>query len=152
MKFFGQYEDEIYAAGLHGVVPKLPIDIATLEKKAVAAWPDTVASYVQGGCGDEWTQDQNVAGFRKWGLVRRCDRSISGRSGKSAVTSRTVRSPREWTADSYRSPWIVHKRRSVADSPLDYLGACARLIKASMSPARVRHSRRSAVGSLSSES
>ena len=28
MKYFGQYEDEIYAAGLRGVVPKLPIDIA----------------------------------------------------------------------------------------------------------------------------
>ena len=71
MKYFGQYQDEIYAAGLRGVVPKLPIDIATLEKKAVASWPDTVASYVQGGCGDEWTQDLNVAAFRKWGLVPR---------------------------------------------------------------------------------
>ena len=48
MKNFGQYQDEIYTAGLRGGVPKLPIDIATLEKKAVAAWSDTVASYVQG--------------------------------------------------------------------------------------------------------
>jgi lactate 2-monooxygenase len=71
VKFFGQYEDEIYAAGLRGVVPKLPIDIATLEKQAVAAWPDTIASYVQGGCGDERTQDLNVAAFGKWGFVPR---------------------------------------------------------------------------------
>jgi lactate 2-monooxygenase len=71
VKFFGQYQDEIYAAGLRGVVPKLPIDIATLEKKAVAAWSDTLVSYVQGGCGDERTQDLNVAAFRKWGLVPR---------------------------------------------------------------------------------
>ncbi len=71
MKCFGQYQDEIYAAGLHGAVPKLPIDSATLERKAVAAWPDTIASYVQGGCGDERTQDLNVAAFRKWGLVPR---------------------------------------------------------------------------------
>jgi lactate 2-monooxygenase len=71
VKFFGQFQDEIYAAGLRGVVPKLPIDIATLEKMAVAAWPDTLVSYVQGGCGDEWTQDLNVAAFRKWGLVPR---------------------------------------------------------------------------------
>jgi lactate 2-monooxygenase len=71
MKYFGQYEDEIYAAGLRGVVPKLPIDMAALEKKAVGAWPDTIASYVQGGCGDERTQDLNVAAFRKWGLVPR---------------------------------------------------------------------------------
>ena len=71
MKYFGQYEDEIYLDGLRGVVPKLPIDIATLEKKAISAWPDTIASYVQGGCGDERTQNLNVAAFEKWGLVPR---------------------------------------------------------------------------------
>jgi lactate 2-monooxygenase len=69
LKYFGQYEDEIYAAGLRGVVPKLPIDITTLEKKLVAAWPDTIASYVKGGCGDERTQNLSVAAFEKWGLV-----------------------------------------------------------------------------------
>jgi lactate 2-monooxygenase len=63
MKHFSQYENEIYSAGLHGVIPKLPIDMATLEKKAIAAWPDTIVSYVQGGCGDERTQSLNVAAF-----------------------------------------------------------------------------------------
>ena len=71
MKYFGQYQDEIYSDGLRGVVPKLPIDMATLEKKAIAAWPDTIVSYVQGGCGDERTQDLNVMAFEKWGLVPR---------------------------------------------------------------------------------
>ncbi len=56
---------------MHGVVPKIPIDSATLERKAVAAWPDTIASYVQGGCDDGRLQDLNVAAFRKWGLVPR---------------------------------------------------------------------------------
>jgi len=68
---FGDYELEIYAAGLHGVLPKLPIDMALLEKKAVEAWPDTIASYVQGGCGDERTQDLNVTAFERWGFVPR---------------------------------------------------------------------------------
>jgi lactate 2-monooxygenase len=71
MKHFGQFQDEIYLAGLHGVVPKLPIDMATLEKRAMEAWPETLVSYVQGGCGDERTQDLNVAAFGKWGLVPR---------------------------------------------------------------------------------
>lgn len=71
MKHFGQYQDEIYLAGLHGVVPKLPIDLATLEKRAIEAWPETLVSYVQGGCGDERTQDLNVTAFGKWGLVPR---------------------------------------------------------------------------------
>jgi lactate 2-monooxygenase len=71
MRFFAQYENEIYSDGLRGVVPKLPIDIAELEKKAIAAWPETIVSYVQGGCGDERTQNLNVAAFEKWGLVPR---------------------------------------------------------------------------------
>jgi lactate 2-monooxygenase len=71
MKHFGQFQDEIYLAGLHGVIPKLPIDMTTLEKRAMEAWPETLVSYVQGGCGDERTQDLNVAAFAKWGLVPR---------------------------------------------------------------------------------
>jgi lactate 2-monooxygenase len=71
MTHFGQYQDGIYLAGLRGVLPKLPIDMATLERKAMEAWPETVVSYVQGGCGDERTQDLNVAAFEKWGLVPR---------------------------------------------------------------------------------
>ena len=71
VKHFGQYQDGIYLAGLHGVVPKLPVDSATLEKRAMEAWPETIVSYVQGGCGDERTQDLNVSAFGKWGLVPR---------------------------------------------------------------------------------
>jgi lactate 2-monooxygenase len=71
MKYFAQYENVIYSDGLRGVVPKLPIDIAELEKKAIAAWPETIVSYVQGGCGDERTQNLNVAAFEKWGIVPR---------------------------------------------------------------------------------
>jgi lactate 2-monooxygenase len=68
---YGDYELEIYAAGLQGILPKLPIDIALLERKAVESWPDTIASYVQGGCGDERTQNRNVTAFERWGLVPR---------------------------------------------------------------------------------
>ena len=39
MNYFGHYEDEIYAGGLRDVVPKLPIDIATLILPLVAASP-----------------------------------------------------------------------------------------------------------------
>jgi lactate 2-monooxygenase len=33
--------------------------------------PPHVLSYFQGGCGDEWTQDQNVEAFHHWGMVPR---------------------------------------------------------------------------------
>src|SRR5579872_4922040 len=71
LKWFGDYQNEIYFGGLRGVLPKLPVDMASLEKKAMEAWPESIVSYVQGGCGDERTQDLNVTAFGRWGLIPR---------------------------------------------------------------------------------
>jgi lactate 2-monooxygenase len=71
MTQFGDYQNEIYGAGLRGVLPKLPVDAATLEARAEAAMPPHVRDYVQGGCGDEHTQRRNVEAFRHWGMVPR---------------------------------------------------------------------------------
>ena len=71
MPAFGDYQNEIYFNGLRGVRPKLPVDFKSLEAKASAALPQNVLSYVQGGCGDEHTQDLNVDAFRRWGLTPR---------------------------------------------------------------------------------
>ena len=68
---FGSYQNEIYGAGLRGVLPTLPTDFATLVARAAAALPPHVLHYVQGGCGDERTQDQNAAAFHHWGMVPR---------------------------------------------------------------------------------
>ncbi|MFD1612096.1 alpha-hydroxy-acid oxidizing protein [Sphingomonas tabacisoli] len=68
---YGDLQNAIYGAGLSGILPTVPVDFATLEKRAQAALPPHVLSYVQGGCGDEWTQDQNAAAFRHWGMVPR---------------------------------------------------------------------------------
>jgi len=68
---FGDYQNAIYLAGLSGAVPKLPVDAATLEARAVEAMPPSVRDYVQGGCGDEWTQRANVDAFNRWGMVPR---------------------------------------------------------------------------------
>jgi lactate 2-monooxygenase len=71
MPAFGDYQNEIYFKGLHGVKPKLPVNFSLLEQQAHAAMPDNVLSYVAGGCGDERTQDINVAAFQRWGLIPR---------------------------------------------------------------------------------
>lgn len=71
MPHYGDYQNQIYFAGLQGVVPKLPVDYATLVARAEAAMPPQVLTYVQGGCGDEHTQDWNAAAFRRWGMVPR---------------------------------------------------------------------------------
>ena len=71
MAHYGDYQNAIYFAGLSGVTPKLPVDFATLEARAAAAMPPSVLGYVQGGCGDEFTQRENADAFRRWGMVPR---------------------------------------------------------------------------------
>ncbi|MGW1911587.1 lactate 2-monooxygenase [Streptomyces sp. NPDC002076] len=68
---FADYQNEIYFAGLHGVVPRLPMTHADLEPPAQAAMTPSVRSYVAGGAGDEHTQRANVTAFEQWGLVPR---------------------------------------------------------------------------------
>jgi lactate 2-monooxygenase len=71
MAHFGDYQNEIYFAGLGGVMPRLPVDFATLEQRAAAALPPSVLNYVQGGCGDEHTQRSNSEAFHHWGMTPR---------------------------------------------------------------------------------
>ncbi|UIJ46833.1 alpha-hydroxy-acid oxidizing protein [Sphingomonas cannabina] len=71
MAHYGDYQNEIYGAGLRGIVPKLPVDHATLCARASAAMPPHVLNYVQGGCGDEFTQEENARAFNRWGMVPR---------------------------------------------------------------------------------
>ncbi len=71
MPHFGDYQNAIYGAGLQGVIPRVPVDFATLEPRALEAMPPFVRTYVQGGCGDEHTQRANAAAFGHWGMVPR---------------------------------------------------------------------------------
>lgn len=71
MPHYGDYQNAIYGAGLAGVITKLPVDFATLERRAAAALSPSVLDYVQGGCGDEFTQRRNADAFRHWGIVPR---------------------------------------------------------------------------------
>jgi lactate 2-monooxygenase len=71
MTYFGAMQNEIYNAGLRGILPTWPVDFATLEKRAHQALGPSLTNYVAGGCGDEHTQDQNSAAFHHWGMVPR---------------------------------------------------------------------------------
>ena len=71
MPHYGDYQNAIYGAGLQGVIPRVPVDFAPLEARALEAMPPFVRTYVQGGCGDEHTQRNNADAFRHWGMVPR---------------------------------------------------------------------------------
>jgi lactate 2-monooxygenase len=68
---YGDFQLDIYLAGLSGTVPSLPVSFAELESRAGHALPPSVLSYVAGGAGDERTQRANVAAFGQWGLMPR---------------------------------------------------------------------------------
>jgi lactate 2-monooxygenase len=68
---FGNFQNEIYLAGLRGVIPDLPMEFAGWESRAAQALPPSVLSYVAGGAGDETTQRANVTAFQRWGLIPR---------------------------------------------------------------------------------
>ncbi|MBR0553985.1 alpha-hydroxy-acid oxidizing protein [Stakelama marina] len=93
MGHYGDYQNAIYAAGLRGVLPGVPVDAATLEARAEAAMPPHVLNYVQGGCGDEHTQDENVAAFRHWGMVPRMMVDCTSRDLSIELFGHTYPSP-----------------------------------------------------------
>jgi hypothetical protein len=89
---FGDYQLEIYLAGLHGTVPAFPMAYAELEARAAHALSPSVLSYVAGGAGSEHTQRANAGAFHQWGLIPRmfvgaAQRDLSvGLFGMTAIT------------------------------------------------------------------
>jgi lactate 2-monooxygenase len=68
---FGDFQFEIYFAGLAGARQTLPLSYAVLEERARSALAPEILSYVAGAAGNEFTQDVNVAAFDRLGLVPR---------------------------------------------------------------------------------
>ncbi len=93
MPHYGDLQNAIYGAGLSGVQPTWPVDFATLKSRAEAAMPPSVLNYVQGGCGDEWTQDENARAFRHWGMVPRMMVDCTQRDLSTTLFGRTLPSP-----------------------------------------------------------
>ena len=93
MPQYGDLQTQIYGAGLSGIVPTFPVDFATLEKRAQAALPPHVLTYVQGGCGDEFTQDENARAFRHWGMVPRMMVDATHRDLTTSLFGLTLPSP-----------------------------------------------------------
>jgi lactate 2-monooxygenase len=68
---YGDYQSEIYGAGLRGKLPRFPLDYASLERAAAEVLPAWVYSYVGYGAGDGNTQRANIEAFSRYGIVPR---------------------------------------------------------------------------------
>jgi len=76
---YGNWQLDIYFAGLTGQVPDHPMTFAELERRAEAEMTEQLWSYVSGGAGDEHTQRANVSAFERWGLMPRILRGAAVR-------------------------------------------------------------------------
>ncbi|WP_337738166.1 alpha-hydroxy-acid oxidizing protein [Agrobacterium vitis] len=90
---FGDFQNEIYLAGLSGKMPLLPVDFAGLETQARETMSPSVWSYVSGGCGDEFTQRNNVEAFNSYGIVPRMCNGAAKRDLSVSLFDRTLPAP-----------------------------------------------------------
>jgi lactate 2-monooxygenase len=63
MPDFADYYREIYARGLGGETPAIPVPVADLERLAVEVMEPRIANYVGAGAGTEATMRTNVEAF-----------------------------------------------------------------------------------------
>ena len=117
MAQFGDYQLEIYGAGLQGVLPRWPVDFASLEAAARAAMPSWIHSYVAGGAGDERTQRGNAEAFGRLGIV---PRMMNGAYERDLSTT--------LFGDALTSPLFL--------SPIGVLGICAQDMHGDLAVAR----------------
>ena len=130
MLHYGDYQMEIYRAGLNGRLPKLPVDFRELEERAHAAMPPGLVSYVAGG-GNEHTQNINVSAFERWGLI-----------------------PRMFVGAAKRDMWIdlfgMRLPTPIFMSPIGVIGLCAQDGRGDIATARAAR-KRSAHGGIDLE-
>jgi lactate 2-monooxygenase len=71
MADFADYYREIYARGLSGETPSIPVSVAELERRAAEAMEERAAGYVFAGAGSEATMDANREAFAQRRIVPR---------------------------------------------------------------------------------
>ena len=87
------YYREIYARGLGGETPAVPVAVAELEARAVAAMDPKAANYVAAGAGAEETMRANRDAFRRRRLVPRMLRDVSQRDLSTTVLGAAMPAP-----------------------------------------------------------
>jgi len=90
---FGDYYRGIYARGLAGETPSIPVDWAELEARAEAAMEPRAAGYVFAGAGTGATMRANRAAFERVRIVPRMLRDVSERDLSVELFGRRLPAP-----------------------------------------------------------
>jgi lactate 2-monooxygenase len=90
---FADYYREIYALGLGGVTPSIPVPVAELERLAAEAMDERAANYVFAGAGSEDTIDANREAFRRHRIVPRMLRDVAERDLSTTLLGAAMPAP-----------------------------------------------------------
>jgi L-lactate dehydrogenase (cytochrome) len=93
MPDLADYYREIYARGLGGETPSIPVAVADLERRAVEAMEPRAANYVGAGAGSEATMRANVEAFQRHRIVPRMLRDVSTRDLSTTVLGTAMPAP-----------------------------------------------------------
>jgi L-lactate dehydrogenase (cytochrome) len=93
MADFADYYREIYARGLGGETPSIPVPIAELERLAAEAMDERAANYVFAGAGSEGTMDANRAALQRRRIVPRMLRDVAERDLSTTVLGTAMPAP-----------------------------------------------------------
>jgi lactate 2-monooxygenase len=87
------YYREIYARDLGGETPAIPVSVAELEERAIAAMDPKAAGYVGAGAGSEETMRANRDAFTRRRIVPRMLRDVSSRDLSTTVLGTAMPAP-----------------------------------------------------------
>jgi lactate 2-monooxygenase len=93
MADFADYYREIYARGLGGETPSIPVPVAELERLAAEAMDERAANYVFAGAGSEGTIDANRDAFRRRRIVPRMLRDVAERDPSTTILGTAMPAP-----------------------------------------------------------
>jgi lactate 2-monooxygenase len=93
MPDFADYYREIYAYGLGGVTPSIPVSVEELEARAREAMDERAANYVFAGAGSEDTMRANREALQRRRIVPRMLRDVAQRDLSTTVLGTTMPAP-----------------------------------------------------------
>jgi lactate 2-monooxygenase len=90
---FGDFQLEMYLAGVGGEVPPYPLTFRGLEESAREVMSPEAFAYVAGSAGSESTARANRAALRRWQIVPRLLRAVAERDLSTEVCGTTLPAP-----------------------------------------------------------